>query len=60
MSYELPKFYSFSADTVTIHSKRKKLTVALDGEIVEMKPPLNISVRKNALKIMVPNDFTFV
>ena len=52
--------YSFSADTVTIHSKRKKLTVALDGEIVEMKPPLNISVLKNALKIMVPNDFTFV
>ncbi|MFZ0023470.1 MAG: diacylglycerol kinase, partial [Acinetobacter sp.] len=33
-----------------------KLTVALDGEIVEMQPPLKISVRKNALKIMVPHD----
>lgn len=50
--------YSFSANSVSIHSKRKKLTVALDGEIVEMQPPLHISVRKNALKIMVPHDFT--
>ena len=33
----------------------QKLTVALDGEIVEMKPPLHIRVQKNALKINVPN-----
>lgn len=51
-----PDVYSFSADEVKVHSKRKKLTVALDGEIVEMQPPLKISVRKKALKIMVPND----
>ena len=51
-----PDVYSFSADEVKIYSKRKKLTVALDGEIVEIQPPLKISVRKNALKIMVPHD----
>ena len=51
-----PDVYSFSGDEVEVHSKRKKLTVALDGEIVEMQPPLKISVRKNALKILVPHD----
>lgn len=50
-----PDVYSFAADQVTIHSARKKLTVALDGEIVEMQPPLRISVQKNALKIRVPH-----
>lgn len=55
-----PDVYSFSADNVQIHSKAKKLTLALDGEIVEMQPPLHISVRKHALKIMVPHDFTSV
>ncbi|OTG75406.1 diacylglycerol kinase [Acinetobacter sp. ANC 4169] len=55
-----PDVYSFSADNVQIHSKAKKLTLALDGEIVEMQPPLHISVRKHALKIMVPHDSTSV
>ncbi|MGE8683432.1 MAG: diacylglycerol/lipid kinase family protein [Acinetobacter sp.] len=51
-----PDVYSFAADQVTIHSKRTKMTVAVDGEIVTMQPPLNISVQKNALNIRVPND----
>ena len=51
-----PDVYSFAADNVQIHSKAKKLTLALDGEVVELQPPLNISVRKHALKIMAPYD----
>ncbi|OTG65474.1 diacylglycerol/lipid kinase family protein [Acinetobacter silvestris] len=46
--------YSFSADQVNVYSEKSKLTVAIDGEIVEMTPPLNIHVEKNALNIMVP------
>lgn len=46
--------YSFAADEVIVHSKRNKLTVAVDGEIVTMAPPLKITVRKHALNIMVP------
>lgn len=46
--------YSFAADEVIVHSKRKKLTVAVDGEIVNITPPLKITVRKHALTIMVP------
>lgn len=46
--------YSFAADEVIFHSKRNKLTVAVDGEIVTMTPPLKITVRKHALNVMVP------
>lgn len=55
-----PDVYSFAADEVQVHSKRAKLTVAVDGEIFDMRPPLKISVRKNALNIMVPHDSTSV
>ena len=47
--------YSFSADQVVIHSTQTQLTVAIDGEIVKMRPPLHISVQKNALNIKVPH-----
>jgi len=49
-----PDVYSFAADDVKVFSRREKLTVALDGEIVEMRPPLHITVQKNAVKMMVP------
>ena len=55
-----PDVYSFAAEQVTIHTKRNKITVAIDGEIVEMKPPLQISVKKNALNIRVPHDLASV
>ena len=48
--------YSFAADQVRIESRAKKLMVAIDGEIVEMAPPLNISVLKDSLSVMVPHD----
>ncbi|TCM69979.1 diacylglycerol kinase family enzyme [Acinetobacter calcoaceticus] len=46
--------YSFSAEQVMVYSKKASLTVAIDGEIVELATPLKIRVEKNALKIMVP------
>lgn len=51
---QAPDVYSFAADDVKVFSRREKLTVALDGEIVEMRPPLHITVQKNAVNIMVP------
>ncbi|QCO21533.1 diacylglycerol kinase [Acinetobacter cumulans] len=50
-----PDVYSFAADEVKIHANSKKLTVAVDGELKELYPPLCIKVHKHALKIMVPN-----
>lgn len=43
-----------------LNVQKSKLTVALDGEILEMKTPLNFTVEKNALNIMVPNVITSV
>lgn len=48
--------YSFSADEVKVYCKKPKLTVAIDGEIVQIKTPLQCRVDKYALKIMVPHD----
>lgn len=47
--------YSFGAQKVIVYSKKPKLTVAVDGEIVSMTTPLTLHVEKNALKIMVPH-----
>lgn len=46
--------YSFGAQSVIVYSKKPKLTVAVDGEIVSMSTPLKLHVEKNALNIMVP------
>ena len=51
---EASDVYSFSADQVIVHSEKPTLTVAIDGEIVNMQTPLRIHVEKNALNIMVP------
>ena len=53
---QAPEVYRFCADEVIVHAKRKKITVALDGEIVNLKPPLKFSVAKNALNVVVPHD----
>lgn len=50
--------YSFSGESVKVYSKKPKLTVAIDGEIIELQTPINIYVAKNALKMMVPYDST--
>ena len=52
--------YSFSGDHVVVKSKKKCLTVAIDGEIVEIKTPLTFHIEKNALRIMVPYDTSSV
>ena len=48
--------YSFSGKQVTVYSKKSSLTVAIDGELMELDTPLHFSVAKNALKVMVPYD----
>lgn len=52
--------YSFSGEQVTVYSKKSTLTVAIDGELMQLKTPLQLSVEKNALNIMVPYDSTSV
>jgi YegS/Rv2252/BmrU family lipid kinase len=37
-----------------VDSTRSLVALALDGESIEMKPPLDFRIRKQALKVMVP------
>lgn len=51
---EAPDVHSFSARQVIVYADQAQLSVAIDGEIVEMTPPLKIHVEHSALNVMVP------
>jgi diacylglycerol kinase family enzyme len=40
--------------TVTIHSRHRRLTIALDGEVLRLHTPLHYRTRPGALRILVP------
>jgi YegS/Rv2252/BmrU family lipid kinase len=44
----------FEATALRVNSKKKLLTVATDGEILRLKPPLNYRILPNALHVTVP------
>lgn len=46
--------HSFCADEVIVESRKRFLTVAVDGELMVLKTPLKFAVQKNALQMMVP------
>lgn len=47
-------FEIMTAHELSISTRRKRLAVALDGEVVHMTPPLRYSIRPGALRVMVP------
>ena len=51
---EASDVHSFSAQQVIVDAEQAQLSVAIDGEIVEMTPPLKIHVEHSALNVMVP------
>ena len=48
------KFERFLAEDVTIELSRHRVSVAFDGEIAIMRPPLHFRVRRAALHVLVP------
>lgn len=48
------EFEAVATDHVTVRSKRKRLRVALDGEVAVMRTPLEYRTRPKALKVIVP------
>ena len=48
----------FDATDMKVASKLKILKVALDGEVVRLKPPLNYRTRPKALRVIVPQDLS--
>ena len=47
-------FLALCAQEIWIDTKHKRLRVALDGEVIAMKPPLYYQVRPHALRVLVP------
>ncbi len=47
-------FEEVNTDSITIQTRRKKLLVALDGEVIGMETPLNYRILPKALKVIVP------
>jgi diacylglycerol kinase family enzyme len=43
-------------DSVTIHSRHRRLTIALDGEILRLRTPLRYRIRPGALRVLVPQE----
>jgi len=49
-------FLALLSDEVNIQTARKRVRVALDGEIEVMEAPLHYRVRRRALRVIVPKD----
>ena len=49
-------FEAFTVKKARIETRRRRLLVALDGEIAWMETPLHYRTRPGALRVLVPND----
>lgn len=47
-------FMALTTEELSIDSRKKRLRVALDGEVAVVEPPLRYRIRKKALKVRVP------
>jgi len=49
-----PEIETTCIQSLTVHSRRRRLRVAVDGEILRLKPPLRYRPRPQALMVRVP------
>jgi YegS/Rv2252/BmrU family lipid kinase len=52
--HDIEHFESLAADRVAIESRRRQLGVTLDGELRVVQTPLAFSIRRGALRVLVP------
>lgn len=45
----------FCTDTIDVETKRRKIDVVVDGELIQCHTPLSFRVARRALKVMVPS-----
>jgi len=48
------QFEVFSADRITMQFRRPRIEVAIDGEVRILESPLHFSIRRAALRVLVP------
>jgi diacylglycerol kinase family enzyme len=46
----------FETESLVVHSPKKQLQVATDGEVRYLETPLRYRIRKAALRVMVPGS----
>ena len=49
-------FMALTTEELSIETKKKRLRVAMDGEVTVVEPPLRYRIRKKALKVRVPGE----
>ncbi len=47
---------TFEETELVVASRRRRLKVAVDGEVLRLKPPLNYRLRPKALRVIVPAE----
>lgn len=47
---------AFCASSVRVHTRRRALKVAIDGEIIIMRPPLEVRLLTGGLQVFAPDD----
>ena len=52
--HQAEDFESTTAETIVIETRRKRVHIALDGEVTMMETPLNYRLRPGALRVLVP------
>jgi YegS/Rv2252/BmrU family lipid kinase len=51
-------FEEVSTDSISIKTRRKRISVAFDGEVSTLETPLNYEIIPKALKVLVPKPIT--
>ena len=46
----------FGTDSLVVASKRKKIDVVVDGEVIQCQTPLIFRIEHNALRVVVPRQ----
>jgi diacylglycerol kinase family enzyme len=47
-------FQSMNVTSLTIESRKRRLRMAMDGEVLRMRPPLRFRIRPGELRVMSP------
>ena len=50
------EFDTFETNRVSIHSRRNKILISTDGEVLSLKPPLHYEIKPAALRVCVPKQ----
>jgi diacylglycerol kinase family enzyme len=47
---------TFVVRELTVRARRRRIRVAIDGEVLRLRPPLHFRIRPGALRMLVPAE----